>query len=540
MTVAPVQGIRTGPPGIPEVTLGWGVIEWCETWLTYPDGPLAGEPWRFTDEQARFVLWWYALRPTTSLVAPGEVWRFMYYYGMLRRMKGWGKDPLGCVLCCAEALGPVRFGGFDRNGEPIGVPVYSAWVQIAAVSRDQTKNTMTLFPGVLSEEAIDEYGVGLGKELIYAHGTRVRIEAVTTSPSTMEGNRPTFVLKNETHHWRANNEGHAMSDVISRNAAKMGDARVLAISNAHAPGQDSDAERDYEAWLQVEQGEAPPDFLYDSLEAPEVDDLKDDTQMIPALEAARGDAYWIDVERLLAEIRSPRTSDADARRFYLNHIVAEEDKPFPRAKLLACAERGHIVPKGALISLGFDGSMTRDSTALVGTEVATGYQWPVGIWFPVGDPDTEEIRINEQAVHETVLSAFEYWNVWRMYCDPPYWREWIAIWAGRFGSDRVVEWWTNRYKAMAFALQDIRTAIDGRDLTHSGHTGYVAAFDNAVKDPQHFTDEQNEPMWLVKKSRPESPLKIDAAVAATLSWRAAKDAIAKGALDAPVPEVFFA
>jgi hypothetical protein len=54
---------------------------WAFETLLQPDGPEAGEPWRFTDEQYRFLLWWYAI---------DESGRFIYRRGVLRRLKGWG------------------------------------------------------------------------------------------------------------------------------------------------------------------------------------------------------------------------------------------------------------------------------------------------------------------------------------------------------------------------------------------------------------------------------------------------------------------
>src|SRR4051812_32744134 len=64
---------------LPERTIGWDVLGWTAEYLRQPDGPDAGGPWRYTDEQARFILWWYAL---------DEDGRFIYRYGMLRRVKG--------------------------------------------------------------------------------------------------------------------------------------------------------------------------------------------------------------------------------------------------------------------------------------------------------------------------------------------------------------------------------------------------------------------------------------------------------------------
>ena len=183
---APPQGVSIGPTWLrdeagrfvlPELTLGWQILGWTAEYLLQPDGPDAGEPWKFTDEQARLLLWWYEI---------DDHGLFTERYGMLRRMKGWGKDPFAAALCSVEFVGPCRFGGW-RGSEPLAIPHSAAWVQAAAVSKDQTRNTMTLFPGMLSQRAVEEFNIDLGKEIIYAHQGRCRIEAVTSSPRALAG-----------------------------------------------------------------------------------------------------------------------------------------------------------------------------------------------------------------------------------------------------------------------------------------------------------------------------------------------------------------
>src|SRR5262249_21134889 len=131
----------------PKLTLAGDVIRWAETWLRQPDGPTAGEKWAYTPEQLRFMAWWFAI---------DEHGRWLYRSGMLRRVKGWGKDPVGATLCAIEFVGPCRFGGFYESGEPMAVPHPASWVLTAAVSKDQTQNTMSLFPSLFSREAIEE------------------------------------------------------------------------------------------------------------------------------------------------------------------------------------------------------------------------------------------------------------------------------------------------------------------------------------------------------------------------------------------------
>ncbi|MFD7750668.1 hypothetical protein [Streptomyces sp. NPDC059757] len=128
-----------------EHTLGWQIAGWCAEFLKAEDGG----PWRFTREQLRWVLWWYAV---------DENGRFVYRKGVLQRLKGWGKDPLLAVVSLVEFVGPSRFSHWE-DGQPVGVPHPQAWVQIAAVSRDQTRNAMTLMPSLESDKLIETYGI---------------------------------------------------------------------------------------------------------------------------------------------------------------------------------------------------------------------------------------------------------------------------------------------------------------------------------------------------------------------------------------------
>lgn len=511
--------VRTLPEGLPEHTLGWQVLGWTADYLQQPDGPDAGEPWEFTPEQARFVLWWYAVDRTG---------RFVYRYGMLRRMKGWGKDPVAAALSCVEFVGPCRFSHW-AEGQPVAVPHAAAWVQIAAVSKDQTRNTMTLFPGMFSPRAIEEYRIDLGKEIIYAHRGRCRIEAVTSSPETLEGGRATFIIKNETHHWTKSTGGDLMSEVIARNAAKSrdGSSRALAISNAHAPGKGSDAEKDYEAFAT---GKAVG-RLYDSVEAHGVN-LEDEPELRDALAFCRGDSVWLNLDRLVEEIQDPTTAKNMARRFYLNELAASEETAFDiEAWRKAKAKR--TVPDGELITLGFDGSETRDHTALIGTHVATGYQWVVGYWEPQERPDGS-LRIPETEVHAVVEAAFKRWKVWRLYADPSRWREALNVWAGMFnepGEDRIAFWPVSMHRKYAYALAGYATAIRSGTLSHDGDSRFEACIANAHKyDLNIRNEETDEPLWLITKERADSPLKIDAAVAGCLSWQAGLDALGAGIL----------
>jgi len=328
-----------------------------------------------------------------------------------------------------------------------------------------------------------------------------------------------------------------MAKVIARNAAKSRDgaSRVLAISNAHALGEDSDAEHDWDAYQKIAQGlSTATGFLYDSLEAPEDVDLDSDEAVKAAIEISRGDSSWVDSTRLLAEIRDPRTSEPMTRRFYLNQIWTEEARPFDYEKFGALSV-SYRVDHGALITLGFDGSRKRDHTALIGTEVSTGHQWVIGYWEPTIDR-AGEMWIADGDVDETVRSAFMTYKVYAMYADPSGWSEYLAIWAGLFGDDVVKKYPVNAHRKIATDCAAYRNAIETGSFSNDGDPRFVASIRNAHRHMHEFRDAQDERMWSIQKERPDSPLKIDAAYAAVIGMAAREVAVAEG-LARPAPPV---
>lgn len=497
---------------LPALTLGWEVLGWTAEYLRQPDGPDAGRPWRYTPEQARFVLWWYAI---------DEAGRFIYRSGMLRRVKGWGKDPVGATLCGTEFVGPCRFDGFDASGDPVAAPHPASWVLTAAVAKDQTRNTMTLFPGLFSDELITEAEIDMGKELIYARRGRCRLESVTSSPRALEGPRATFTLKNETQHWVRNNEGHAMAEVIARNATKSRDgaSRVLAISNAHEPGEDSDAEHDFEAWQAIDQGRSrATGFLYDSLEAPPDVDLADEEQLRRGLRAARGDATWLDEDRHVEEIYDPRNSPATSRRFYLNQIIAAEDA-WVQPHEWDALEEARTLELGDEIALGFDGAKSDDHCALMGCRLSDGYVFTLGVW----DPAEHNGEAPRALVDGAVAGAFEDYEVAAFFSDLHPWESYVDKWADDYRSELEVKatakhpiaWdMRGRQKEATIEIERLHDEIAEAAFKHDGNPRVRQHFHNARRFPN---------AWgvTVRKEHRESARKIDSVPAVMLA-RAAR------------------
>jgi len=112
----------------------------------------------------------------------------------------------------------------------------------------------------------------------------------------------------------------------------------------------------------------------------------------------------------------------------------------------------------------------------------------------------------------------------------------INEWCGKYNDGdepskaRVVKWYTNASssrKLSTAVLAFVNGIADG-SLSHDGHEGLARHVANAQKRPIGTKDEKGQPMWTIQKERPDSPKKIDAAMAAILSWQARQDARALG------------
>lgn len=520
---------RDGSWYLPEKTLGWQVINWMAKYLKQPNGPHAGEPFLPTMEQARFLLWWFAL---------DEKGRFAYRKGVLRRLKGWGKDPLAAALSLAELCGPVVFSRWDENGEPIGTARSAAWVQVVAVSQDQTRNTFTLFPAMASEALRKRYELQINKTIIYAKGGGM-IEAITASPLAMEGKRPTFVIKNETQWWLENNNGHEMANVIQGNVdkASFGGCRVLSICNAHRPGENSDAEQDWEAYQDVLAGNAvDTGLLYDALEAPadtpvsEIAEAAEDPelydqllgQLRKGLEIARGDAVWLDIDTLIKSILDVKNDITESRRKFLNQINAREDSWIAPAEWDRCFDPDlRPLEYGDAITLGFDGSKGGDWTALVACRVEDGAIFPIKVW----NPERYEGQIPREQVNATVEHTFAHYDVRAMRADVREFEAYIDQWGVKFGKKLKVKAtpkhpvafdMRGNQKTFTLDCERFEDAVLEGEIKHNGSAVLRQHILNAHRRPNNYG-------IAISKASKDSPRKIDAAVCAVLAYGARQE-----------------
>jgi hypothetical protein len=496
-------------------TLGWHITEWAEEFLIQPDGPNAGEPWRWSEPQLNFVLWFYAV---------DDDLRLKFRRAAQRWSKGRGKSPEAAALSLIELCGPVvpdYIGdcGRDcevRHGFAHGRPHAMPWVQIAATAEDQTVNTMAMILGMCApgSKLVTKYGLDVGKTIIYRPGGG-RLHVITSSARAAEGGRPTFVNLDEVQEWQQANGGHALAYAIRRNLAKTG-GRSLETGNAHEPGLDSVSERTLEAWQAQQEGRTRGDgILMDCTESPADTDMADYDSLKAGLAEAYKGADWIDLDRLIGEIWDPDTPPDVARRYYLNQVTASDDAWCAPHEIKALADPEHVVPDGAPIVLFFDGSKSDDATGLVGCEMKTGHVFVLGAWEPHGSGGDVPVAEVDRAVD----AAFERYEVIAFFADVREWEQSVKVaWPERHGAGLLVHAvpggkspepiaWDMRTKVFDFttACELTLAEIQERSFTHDGDSRLVRHVVNAHRRPNRYG------VSIGKESR-MSARKIDLAV----------------------------
>jgi phage terminase large subunit-like protein len=520
------------PGAVP--SLGYEVIDWIAEFLAAPDRG-EYEPFVLYPEQEDFVLRFYEIDPRTG--------RRKYRRAVLSRPRGWGKSPFLAALACVEALAPVVPAGWDAAGQPVGKPwaeIRTPLVQVAAVSETQTKNTWTPLLEMLQGPAVDEFP-GLEVLDTFVNLPRGRIEPITSSARTVKGNRAVFAVLDQTEEWVRSNNGKRLAETMRINAAKIGGSTVES-PNAYIPGEESVAEDSAAFWKSIREGRAKDDGLYyDHREAPPETDMAERESLILGLRHAYGDSAadaggHVDLDVIVATIWDPGTDPQTARADFLNQITHASDAWLSQPEWAGCADPLRVVADDEPICLGFDGSRKRnrgvtDATALIGCRISDGHLFELGVWEQPDGPAGAEWQVPRVEVDAAVRQAFDRYSVVGFYADPAKWESFVASWEGEFGArlqvkasrDHPCEWWMTGGRAMLIvrATERLHNAVVDREVTHDGSFALTRHVLNARRRVGRSGIQ-------IAKDHPDSPRKIDGAVASVLAYEARADAVAAG------------
>lgn len=238
-------------------------------------------------------------------------------------------------------------------------------------------------------------------------------------------------------------------------------------------------------------------------------------------------ASWITEDFLRKQAEADELTDAEVLQLHGCVWAAGHSAWLPAGVWRACEDRRDVAERSKVV-LGFDGSYNRDSTALVGVTVGSEkpYVFVVECWERP-DGAGERWKVDRDAVDVAVDEAMTRYDVEALVCDPPGWHQEIERWGERYGGVVTMMFPTNARALMSAACSKFYTAVLEGTLAHDGDPRLARHLANATV--KATTDGK-----YITKDHPDSPRKIDLAVAAVVAY----DQATARRYDGPLLEVW--
>lgn len=529
-------------------TLGHLAAEWIEDTLVFTEGRKIGQPFTLYDEQYAHLLHRYRLDPDRPDDAGNSA--FVRRGSMLVRGQKWGKDPMLAAMCLFHAFGPCDFDGYDADGEPVGRPHPSPWVGIAALNDKQADNTWLIVKAMIeATELYDLSGVEVNLEQARLPCGNP-IEKFTTTAWGRLGGRFTNISLTEnglmTNTGEAGQTGKrsplAFARTLIRSVNGM-NGMWQAATNTWDPTEQSHAQIVFETQPKTGLARTYID-IKSSRRRVELDDdegLREELLYLYG-DAAEENGGHVSVTSLVADVRDLSNGEAESRRFYLSEFLAGE-RPLATPEAWAASrvpldptepDTDPLRPKDR-ITLGFDGSRSRDCTTLTACRIRDGRVFHLRTWRP---SDYDDGKVPRTEVDRAVRDAFKAYEVWYLFGDPYRWQDYLDAWAAAF-PNRVVEVPTNVEKRMDDIIERFTTALRNGEFTHGGpedatlttHVEGAALAKGSRKKAREDEDGTRVEHYLkVVKKRDDGTIHIDAAISMLLAYDARGRAIEDGAL----------
>lgn len=420
---------------------------------------------------------WTAARVSLSAVGPSE-------------FLGWAQD--GDYYSCADHGCPCGWEFEYLPGEPMGRRHPSPLIQIMATSDDQVDNIWRQLVAMihlgplkhmlkprLSHIRIINADGGAGSD------DMDRIDRVTASAQSRLGQPISAAFFDESGLYTPSNKLINVANTMRRGAAGMG-GRSFETTNAFNPAEDSYAQRTLEStsedifkyWRNPDVALRKPDGKPYSFRN------RRDRRKI--LEYVYSGADHINLDSIEAEAAEMLVNEPeDAERFFGNRLVRGAGRFLKETQWVDQLDADQVVPDGAEVAGGMDGSLTNDWTA-IRLETKDGHRFT-----PTYGPDNRPTVWNPKQwggsiprgeVAAAVDELVRKYKVRRFYIDPRHWETQADAWATEHGEDVFVQWPTNSITRMHGALD--RYLVDltvEKSTTHDGcpFTGQHAL--NAIK-----------------------------------------------------------
>lgn len=524
-------------------TLGFLVADWVERHCRVPGGVFDGEPLTLNGWQLLCTVNHYRVSPRAvvdqrKLVAP-----FVYRRSVVVGPQKSGKSPWGAAMLLAEGVGPTLFAGWAHGGdryrcedhgcgcgweyeylpgEAMGSPRRKSLLGLLAFAESQTQNVYEPLQTMIHSGPLSEF-VKVREGFIRLPN-RGMILPMSSAARTKLGKPLTGALGDESGLYTKSNRVLDAWQTIQRGVAGM-QGRTIELTNPWDPMENSAAQQAFEsraADIFRYYRKPPADLSYGN---------KRDRKKIHAYVYA--ESPWVDpavIDAAAAEL--VETDPTQAERFFGNRLVQGLGSFLTEEQYLAGVSSRE--PE-ADISLGFDGSLSGDWTAIRAEDV-TGLRFTPT--YVVGgeerscfwNPDEWGGRIPRNEVHAAVEQLMGRYRVQRMYCDPREWETEVEDWMARYGESRVVKFYNTLHRIFP-ALERYRVDL----LECASHHVDDMAFRTHALNARRVAKPGDK--YLLGK--PSDHQKIDLLMADVIAHEAAADSRADGWDSGPAQIISF-
>ncbi|MBU8830841.1 terminase [Mycolicibacterium goodii] len=525
-------------------TLGGQVCDFLQERACFGPGDLKGKP-LVLDEDRRFIIHRaYEVWPQGHPREGRRRWKRI----AVSVRKGFAKTELMALIAYAELHpeSPVRWDGWDADGNPVGRPVVDPYIPMLANAKLQVNELAYGALKYICEEGPDAdfFDASLDRVIRFNAAGRPDGKAVplANAPDSNDGGRTTFQGFDETHRLYLPSERKAVTTMEANLGKRVAqDPWSMSTTTAGEPGQNSVAETDHFEAEAMQRGEIKrPRMFYFHRQADDKWNMDKFEDRVEAIREASGPelAARTDLEDLASQWDIPNADKPYLERVWCNRWTQQGAQAFNLKLWKDLARPEKQIPSGAFVTVGMDGSRFRDSTALVMTDVRTGLQQ---LEFLAEKPldAGDEWEVDEVALTAKWNYLRRRYKVMLAYGDPAYWTSTLGMWSQKAGDSPytkrpvVQEFWTNKQDRMVKALLAFEDAITSGKITYADidmakdetkkHGDLTRHLGNAGKVYLNRVDIHGNRLWILGKLHQDR--KFDACMAAVLSWQARMDAM---------------
>lgn len=436
-----------------ELTRGEDVADFARTLMKPPRGVREGLPLELLPWQR------WAVDLILEEKEDGHLRHREFLLGVARKN---GKSMLGTVLALERLLW----------GKP-GTRIYSA-----AKDREQAKLVFNYAKAtVLASPSLSRL-LKCFRDTIENVKTGATYRAISSDAMSAQGLSIEMCIADEPHAWEPNQE-YEYYAALSEASADLAESLLVLISTA-GKSKDSLLGTLYETGVEnSEMNESPDNSLgFIWFGAPDDADVFDEEVWKKASPSLAEGITNLDYVRGKLDSAMKMGKLGGFKRYQLNQWGRSDGQTswVTQFQWKQAETLGKEIPKGARITVGFDGSLSDDSTAFVGIDIETGLIEVLASWHR--DYSDDNWTVPRKEVNDAFERIMTEYDVAKMWVDSSFWQTDVQTWQKKYR--QRIENIPQSNTRLTSPTEQMKIDLVSGELFHAGDKKLREHFMNAV------------------------------------------------------------